>query len=421
MREAFRTAFKFLMNNLGIRDPRSPSRHPWKWCAFVLSDILIAKFPIPRPKSGVVVILVNRLGDAIVSRSLVLALQSSVAKGQPFMVLGDRSWEVLKDNIYNDLATKYIDERRFRTDITYRIKISLWLRFQNYHTAICFMHHRLEMRDDALVYVSAGQGKIVSELPFLNLRWYPWAFDFYLSKMTRIIPALPPLTPQSTSIDVYCEYKRKVPHAFERMRSFFNHLYPDANLEVEPFVIPTESPIFADQIVILNPGAKHEARMWPLSEWVSLAYQITNSGYAVCFTGGPAEAHLIGELQCLIEKGRASGTRKARILLSINQLSFRSLIGLFNRAVCYIGPDTGTSHLAYWLGTPMITLLLRNDGTEEGDRFGDFFPYPDNLLPTPYRCVCATKAKFHMRDGSAGIRMEVFAAFNELIEVGSNV
>jgi hypothetical protein len=421
MREAFRTALKFLMNNLVIRDPRSPSRHPWKWCAFVLSDILIAKLPIPRPKSGVVVVLVNRLGDAIVGRSLMLALQSSVAKGQPFMVLGDRSWEVLKDNIYNDIATKYIDERRFRTDITYRIKTSLWLRFQNYHTAICFMHHRLEMRDDALVYVSAGQEKIVSELPFLNLRWYPWAFDFYLSKMTQIIPALPSLTPQSTPIDVYCEYKRKVPHAFERMQNFFNHLYPDANLEVKPIVIPTESQLFADQIVILNPGAKHEARTWPLSEWVSLAYQITNSGYTVFFTGGPAEAHLIGELHCLIEKGRASGTRKARIVVSINQLSFKSLIGLFNRAVCYIGPDTGTSHLAYWLGTPTITLLLHNDGTEEGDRFGDFFPYPEIFLPTPCRCVCATKAKFHMRDGSAGIRMQVYAAFNELIEAGSNV
>jgi hypothetical protein len=358
---------------------------------------------------------VNRLGDAIVGRSLVLALRSSIAKGQPFLVLGDRSWEGLKDNIYNDIATKYIDERRFRTSITYRIKVSLWLRFQNYHTAICFMHHRLEMRDDALVYVSAGREKIVSELPFLNLRWYPWAFDFYLSKMTQIVPALPPLAPQSTLADVNCKYTRKVPHAFERMRDFFTHLYPDANLEVTPIVMPTETHIFADQIVILNPGAKHEARMWPLSEWVSLAYQIANGGYTVCITGGPAEAYLIDELHCLLEIGRASGTKKARIVVSVNQLPFKSLIGLFGRAVCYIGPDTGTSHLAYWLGTPTIALLLHNDGTEEGDRFGDFFPYPENFLPTPYRYICATKAKFHMRDGSAGIRMEVFAAFNELM------
>jgi hypothetical protein len=362
---------------------------------------------------------VNRLGDAIVGRSLVLALQSFVAKGQPFLVLGDRSWEVLKDNIYSHIETKYIDEQRFRTSITYRVKISLWLRFQNYRTAICFMHHRLEMRDDALVYVSAGQEKIVSELPFLDLRWYPWAFDFYLSKMTNIIPALPPLTPQSTPVDSYCEYKRKVPHAFERMRDFLNHLYPDASLEVRPIGILTGTQLFADPIVVLNPGAKHEARMWPLSEWVSLAYQIASSGYTVCFTGGPAEAHLIGELHCLIEKGRARGIRKGRIVVSINKLSFKSLVGLFGRAVCYIGPDTGTSHLAYWLGTPTITLLLHNDGTEEGDRFGDFFPYPEGFLPTPYRCICTTKARFHMRDGSAGIRTEVFAAFNELIEVGA--
>jgi hypothetical protein len=156
--------------------------------------------------------------------------------------------------------------------------------------------------------------------------------------------------------------------------------------------------------------------MWPMAEWVSLAHQISNKGYTACFTGGPAEAHLIGELHSLIESGQVSGTSPGRIVVSIDQLSFTSLVGLFSRAVCYIGPDTGTSHLAYWLRTPTITLLLHNDGTEEGDRFGDFFPYPKGFLPTPFRCICATKRKFHMRDGSAGIRMQVYAAFEELME-----
>src|SRR5258706_6896298 len=128
------------------------------------------------------------------------------------------------------------------------------------------MHHRPEMRDDVLVYVSASEEKIVAELPFLDLRWYPWLFEFYLSKMTNIIPALAPIITPSTQVDVHCEYERKVPHAFERFRDFYNHLYPDTDLEIQPLVITYEYSVFSDQIVILNPGAKHEARVWPLRE-----------------------------------------------------------------------------------------------------------------------------------------------------------
>jgi ADP-heptose:LPS heptosyltransferase len=105
------------------------------------------------------------------------------------------------------------------------------------------------------------------------------------------------------------------------------------------------------------------------------------------------------------------------MVVLINQISFKSLIGLFCRARYYVGPDTGTSHLSYWIGTPTITLLLHNMGTEESDRFGDFFPYPEDFLDTPYRCICTTKAKFHLWDNSVGIRPLVFEAFCDLMQV----
>jgi Glycosyltransferase family 9 (heptosyltransferase) len=261
-----------------------------------LCDISISRIPVPRPKSGVVIILVNRLGDAIVGRSLVLSIQSKSKQNEPFLVLGDHSWQVLKNNLYSQIPTRFIDEKRFRTSAAYRVRVSIWLRMRNFRTAICFMHHRLEMRDDALVYVSSGEEKIVAELPFLNLRWYPWLFEFYLNRMTKIVPALPPFGSPSKSVGAYCKYARKVPHAFERFQNFCEHLYPGTRLGVQPLVAPTERSMFTDQIVLLNPGAKHEARMWPLSEWVGLAHQIAKKGYTVCFIGGPAEKTLISDL-----------------------------------------------------------------------------------------------------------------------------
>lgn len=416
MIEALRAAAAFMMNNLTRRDPRSLHRHPWRWSLFVMCDILISRIPVPWPKSGVVIILVNRLGDAIVGRSLVLTIQSKIKRGEPFLVLGDHSWKVLKDNLYSEIPTRFIDEKRFRTNLAYRVKMSIWLRKRNFHTAICFMHHRLEMRDDALVYVSSGKEKIVAELPFLDLRWYPWIFEFYLHRMTKIVPALPHFDASLKSVDIYCQYSRKVPHAFERFQGFCEHLYPGTKLCVQHLAAPAEKDMVSDAIVLLNPGAKHEARMWPLSEWIALAYQIANRGYTVCLIGGPAEEPLIPELHSLIEKQRNGSSSEVKIVVLINRFSFTSLIGWFGRAHCYIGPDTGTSHLAYWIGTPTITLLLHNRGTEEGDRFGDFFPYPDSFLDTPYRCICTTKANFHMWNDPVGIRPQVFGAFCDLMQ-----
>jgi len=416
MLEAIRAGFVLFIKNLTIRDPRSLSRHPWRWCLFVMVDILISRIPISRPKSGVAVVLVNRLGDAVVAKPLVIEIRSSLKKqNEPFLVLGDKSWEVLKENVYKDVPTRFIDGKRFQMELVYRIKVSVWLRFQNYHTVICFMHHRLEMRDDALVYLSGGEAKIVAELPFLDLRWYPWLFECYLNKMSLIIPALPPITTSLPQVDEHCNYQRKVPHVLERLQDFARHLDPTMGLKIEHLTFPSEHNLFSEKIVILNPGAKHEARMWPLREWVSLAYQIASSGYTVCFIGGPAEESLNSELHSLLKAMGKDGIDSSRIVVMINSISFNGLIGLFCRAACYIGPDTGTSHLAYWVGTPTITLLLHNKGTEESDRFGDFFPYPEGFLSTPYRCICTTKAKFHMRDGTMGIRPQVWSAFNDLM------
>jgi len=422
MLEAILAARVVFWKNLTVRDPRSPSRHPWRWCIFVIADILVSKIPISRKKSGVVVILVNRLGDAIVGRPLVLAMKEQLVKNnEPFMVIGDKSWKVLSNNIYDNVPVEFIDEERFRMNFLYRLKITIWLRLQNFRTAICFMHHRLEMRDDVLVTVSGADERIVSNLPFLSLRWYPWLFNLYLSKMSKIIPTLPDIDHVKPNSNPFCNYPRKVPHAVERFCYFWKQLEQHSEVKTTCINIPNEFRLFNKNIVILNPGASGHWRIWPLNEWVNLAYQIAELGYTICIVGGPAEERLVADFESLLNLHVSASMHSSQILLLINQISFSYLIGMFGSAMCYIGPDTGSSHLAYWLGTPTITLLLHNDANEEGDRFGDFFPYPNGFLPTPYRCVCAPKRIFHMIDGSEGIRTQVFSAFLELMGNPSNL
>jgi hypothetical protein len=296
----------------------------------------------------------------------------------------------------------------------------MWLKSQRFRKAICFMHHRLEMRDDALVYLTSADEKIVSALPFLEYRWYPWIFEFYLRKMTQIIPAADLNDASKDKDDIASTFERKVPHVFDRQRHFYKHMtgheLPNHPLE-RAFSQDVRT---LKKIVVLNPGAQSLERVWPLKEWAKLAAAIVKDGYAVRFTGGPAEEVLVPELTEMIKGATSHDYDTDQIRILINKLSFGNTIELFRQAKCYIGPDTGGSHLAYWLGIPTITILHRDPKMEAYHRLGDFFPYPENVRDTPYKCVWATLDEFQLRNDSDGVGKQVLDAFNALMQDTNN-
>ncbi|MFI0482815.1 glycosyltransferase family 9 protein [Actinomadura sp. 9N215] len=399
---------RFAALNLVYRDQRAPRRHPWRWCVFVLADILVRALPFRGERSGTLVVLVNRLGDAVVSLPLVRQLRSHY--DGPFLVLGDASWRCLSGNLYADIPTVFIDEGRYTRSLRYRLSVNYRVRAARFERAVCFMHHRLEMRDDALVHVSAAPESIVGSLPFYHLRWYPWLFDYYLDRMSRIVESCPPYLEASRQVPPEgCDQPRRVPHVLERQHAFASAL----GLRLEHRHIPAERP--RDGTVLLNFGAKDATRHWPITEWAVLAVRIAELGYRPCFVGGPAERDRVGEVRQAIRRAGASASAAARIRTLVDEVPFAELVERFESAACYIGPDTGTSHLAVQCGTPTVTILLRPIVPEE-DRFGDFFPYPDGYLKTPYRPVCTTRFDFRQSGSDAVLRDAVFKAFISIMD-----
>jgi hypothetical protein len=410
MFDAILAPARFAVRNIASRDPRAPRRHPWRWCVFAFFDVAIRAMPVRGQRSGTLVVLVNRLGDAIVSRPLVESLRSHYGGDGPFLVLGDESWRCLSDNLYADIPTEFIDEGRYTRSLCYRLAVCHRLRARNFARAICFMHHRLEMRDDALVYVSGAPHTVVSSLPFHHLRWYPWLFDLYLRRMSRIVDAAPAYLDECDQRPpVGCGYPRRVPHVLERQRAFAEYLGVALTHQHRPAGRPR------NRTVLLNFGAKDPARRWPITEWAALAVSIAELGYEPCFVGGPAERSALDAVWSAIQATGAPDTVAGRIRTLVDAVPFAELVDVFREAASYIGPDTGTSHLAVHCGTPTLTILLRPAVVEEGDRFGDFFPYPDGYLTTPYRCVCITKAEFRRLGPRATVRGAVLDAFVDLM------
>ena len=116
----------------------------------------------------------------------------------------------------------------------------------------------------------------------------------------------------------------------------------------------------------------------------------------------------------LIKREARRDYDKGEIRILINKMSFGVTIELFRHARCYIGPDTGGSHLAYWLHAT-ITILHRDPKMEAYHRLGDFFPYSENVRNTPYKCVWATLDEFHLRNGARSVRNQVLVAFKRLM------
>ena len=408
----------FTRRNWLESNPHKAKPHSMKWLAFLAIDAFVASLPVRKKRRGLCVILVNRLGDAIVSRQLITALSQTLGyRLSETTVIGDFSWKILERNVYRDIRVYFIDEYKFRTRLFYRLRIALHLRFQAWETCVCFMHVRLEMRDDAMVFLSRADRTIVAELPFILTRWYPWVFEHYLSTMTEVVVPI--------NIDTLGtedpNSPRNVPHVLERQSAFWKTVSGDhRQMPITPLTLPLLNKhdtlfekINGRPYVILNVGASGIDRRWPISEWIKLCDFITDQSLVVCFLGGPEEVSLGDTIRKKLE---LDANPRDDVMMLFNVLSPNQLLRLIADAECFVGPDTGTSHIAFFLKVRMVLLHIVDPSHSEWFRCGDFFPYPKGFYNPNICYISSTFDQFHCRNGNPGVFEKVTATLSFLIK-----
>jgi heptosyltransferase-2 len=115
----------------------------------------------------------------------------------------------------------------------------------------------------------------------------------------------------------------------------------------------------ARTLIALAPGAAHFTKRWPAEHWAALARRLRATCDLVVL-GGPGDrdtASMIAE---------AGGTAAAN---AAGRFSLSGTAALLKRARAMVGGDTGVTHLATAVGTPVVALY--GPGVEA---FG-FFPY----------------------------------------------
>ena len=115
-------------------------------------------------------------------------------------------------------------------------------------------------------------------------------------------------------------------------------------------------------LVAIHPGSGGADKCWPAENYGELIDLLTESGFRLVITFGPAD-HLIRS--CLLP------WIESRDVLVIEDRSLVEVAALYARCRAMIGNDTGMTHLAAAAGTPVIALFGPTDPAVWGPRGKD--------------------------------------------------
>ena len=166
-------------------------------------------------------------------------------------------------------------------------------------------------------------------------------------------------------------YGGSLGHAAERYFAAAHDLDVTPDGGPPEFFFPVEAQRTADRVleehglgssrtlIALAPGAAHFTKRWPTEHWEALVRRVRSTADMVII-GGPAEREL-GDV--LASAGGGA------VVNAAGQFPLTVTAAFLKRSRVMAGGDTGATHLATAIGTPVVALY--GPGVEE---FG-FFPY----------------------------------------------
>jgi len=124
-----------------------------------------------------------------------------------------------------------------------------------------------------------------------------------------------------------------------------------AGVDAVPWLRAERVPVERGASVMLHPGSGSPAKCWPWRRWVELADRLTRAGRPVEVVLGEAE---VGRPDLKIEELPSS----ARLMEGLDLLDLAAHV---ERARCFVGNDSGVTHLAAALKVPTVAVFGPTD------------------------------------------------------------
>lgn len=330
---------------------------------FRLFDLIVAHWPVWKPRNGLLVVRMDGIGDMVLFRQALedYADAFDVPK-EDITVLGCVSWGSIAGTLFDGYNVHVIDEHAFARQPFYRLKVGLWLRRMAPAVVVNDSYFRRALMADSLVWMS-GANRTIASLPFINEATRT-EFTYYLSQVDQVIDTGPYPT-----------------HEVVRHYRFLSTLIGQERTPCAPKIAwPAENG--ADPkaaYVVLNPGSNEPGRRWPFDSYLDVASQFLDIGYRIVIVGGRDERP--GDY-------RARFGSRDDILDLTGKTSLSELVEILMNASMVISNDTGPAHISIALGTPTVVLV-------GGGHFGSFVPYPDGVAPDNARFIYHRMACYH--------------------------
>ncbi len=345
-------------NHQGILARLFPTGMRRRWWMFRLIDLIVALCPSRRPKSGLLVVRMDGLGDMALFRQALDHYPAAFnVPVEEITILGCRSWAPLAADIFKGFRVVALDEVVFEKRFFYRLKWALWVKRQGFKTAVCDMFFRKTLTADSLVHMSAADERIVCR-PYISDKTES-EFAYFLGLADRVIDTGPhPL------------------HETLRHYNFLNEVGAPSRFALEPPHLPWRDrlpphPVRGEEgdapYVLFNFGSNEPGRKWPFTRFLDMAERVRERGYRVVFAGGPREKNESAQVD-------ARFGADPLVINMVGRDTLPQLLDMIRHAHAILTTETGPGHFACVMGAP--TLMICGGGHDI-----TFVPFPDEIRP----------------------------------------
>ncbi|WP_376795580.1 glycosyltransferase family 9 protein [Thermogemmatispora sp.] len=122
-----------------------------------------------------------------------------------------------------------------------------------------------------------------------------------------------------------------------------------------PVLLEREPPLFPVAPLVIHPGSGSAEKCWPPARFAAVVLWAWERSWPVLVLAGPADRE---RLAALVRALPASTPDRLKVLIDLPLLRVAAHI---QRARCYLGNDSGLSHLAGLLGVPTVALFGPTD------------------------------------------------------------
>src|SRR5579872_2207759 len=122
---------------MAAADREKPRRRPRRWFLFRAFDLLARLWPVPGERRGVLVVRIDGIGDMVLFHPAFAHYAAGLGVApDEITILGCQSWAALAPAFFPGVKFYAIDEHAYDRSPFYRLKVSLWVRRQNFAVAL---------------------------------------------------------------------------------------------------------------------------------------------------------------------------------------------------------------------------------------------------------------------------------------------